>query len=519
MINKIKFLCNGKIWIDICNIFRIISSNKLKVFSFILIALLVISFAFSGIITALTRDNSWVLRIGNEYIGKSEFEKELKILKKSDSTFGIDEIEIKRRLLNKMAIEKTIKYELKNFGITIDDDTVIGIVKRNPNFKDDQEFSTKKFKEFLKQNNINEKDYFGFVKNQLSEKIVFQFIDNFITVDKGTAKIIEKSRKEIRNFDLYTLDEEKIKMNIDVNQEDLSNFYNKNRNLFTKPMELNINYITGNDIKNTIKYTPSISDISKMRKMYPNIKESKLKDLMINSYICQSIENFIKNTSSDSNFNAMIEAYNIKLKSKNIILNKENLKYSNLENANIGDIKIIHKGEKCEDIEIANITTISPQTFLPFDVARKAVETTFLNNKKSQIINEKIQKIQAKENLLLPYTSMVKLLQESGFTVKKHLSSNREFNTEKISNNLFTEIFKIHKSQFTKSIQSEKLHQIAFVQDVFENNKSDPEYISKSVKALHDSKIIDLYQLYYMSLQDKYDIDINKVYFAGYVQK
>ena len=92
-------------------------------------------------------------------------------------------------------------------------------------------------------------------------------------------------------------------------------------------------------------------------------------------------------------------------------------------------------------------------------------------------------------------------------------------NTEKISNNLFIEIFKIHKSQFTKSIQSEKLHQIAFVQDVFENNKSDPEYISKSVKALHDSKIIDLYQLYYMSLQDKYDIDINKDYFAGYVQK
>ncbi|QED23723.1 Peptidyl-prolyl cis-trans isomerase D [Candidatus Deianiraea vastatrix] len=499
------------------NIIGYLKANKKASLSTFLILLLIASFTFSGLFASIARDGSWVLKVGDEYVGRKQFEGELSVAKKSLG-YTMSEQEIKQKVFDRFAMKIIFAKEMKAHGINIEDETILKIIKENPIFLKDGVFSVDLFKDFLIQNRVTEEDYINYLKLDLSQSVVMDFASYFLSSNENLAKVLLKSRTEKRIFDLYTIAENKIRLKQEPSNELISDYYNKNRALFKTDSVFSVEYISGVMISEQVSYNPDKKTLEKLRNTYKQLKESDIVRIAKDAHYCQIIRNISKIATSSEAFDDLARSYGLKPKTSEIVLSEKNAKYAVLDGMKKGDVTTILHNNSCLETQVVRVKSVKDGEFLKFDDVKSKV--TSMVRKQEQEKAAKILIDEFKDVRKQGISESVKWLKANGFS-SENTSLNRYDQQQKISYDLLKDLFTIEKGNFTgiHGYRQNGVYQAALFKDVISAKEPSKAEIEKLAKEISGMKIIDIYQLYYMSLRVKYDIKINEDYFNNYVAK
>ncbi len=491
--------------------------NKTTILSTFVIILVL----FGLIISSFGKDSSdvsWALRIGNDYVGIREFDDMYRNFIRSKRLVG-DDIELKKKFVSQLALEKSMELELKNYGFRIDDDLLIEIIKNDDMFKENGAFSPILFKNFLENQYITEREYMRAMRSNLVSDVVTSGMASVITSDDLTAEMIAKSREELRKGDIYIMDPKNIKISSAPSANTLYEFYNKNRNLFRKKKEKAIKIINMKDIYGKIDYQANEAAVDNMRSSFPGMKMGDAKRMFENAYKCKMIENLLKDIQSYNRerFENLAMAYDVSILEKNFTLGDDKLS-GYVDRIATNSIGLGRYGEQCYEVNMIFAESEKPVEYLSFDEARANVLKEYLKHEQGRLTDEMVNNwnsgVELKNNT---YIEQLNILRKNGFAKNENFAYKRA--DQNINPEILEAIFTPNQESFSRVVRIGDVYKVAFISHILPVNAAQRDFALKVAESIHNEKKTDMYYLYYMYLQDKYDIEINGNYFKTYVIK
>lgn len=496
-----------------------IKNNKKSMISSILMTILILGFLLSSLMGTTKDDNSWVLRIGSEYISKMEFENAAKKLQ-NNSRSQVSQEQLIQQTLNMLALEKAAAKDLEKYGINVTDETARNIIKNDSRFIEDGKFKPKEFAKFLKNAEISESEYTESVKSNIIIKLAIGFGDAFSTNDEELATIIYKSRKQKRTFDLYELNINDVSIDKTISDNEISEFYNSNKMLFAMPQKLEIEYINGSDIAKNIPTNHTQNEIQQLATQN-KISEKQAEQNINDMRKCEAISTSMKHLRNQDDLKNIAESFDVKTANKTIELNESDKLWSQIQNPKQGQIHYIYtnlQNPKCYDFIAMVIKKVHDHEFKSFSSVKSEITKKILNNRSSaamEIIQKEINKNSEKKDLENQFSMITKYKFKKIKTETLPRDSKAYVNPE-----IIKWIFTISPNEITKAEKNKNSLIIAHLKNIEKftqtPNKQEVEFLSGKIG---ESKKSDIYRLYYMNMQNRYDIEINKEYFSKNVIK
>lgn len=210
-----------------------------KFVRYIVIGIVVISFAFFGIYSAITSQKGFVAKIDGEKITTAKFnsylsERRQNILSNRNDKATIALVSSKqfeRLMLNEIINSIIIHKFLQDNGIKIDEKISAAYIKTMQAFNKEGKFDSEYFKKYLEYTNTKEKD---FLKSYIPkiEETIFTAITNGVKFSMDNiAEEYLKSQKKERNFDILLLKNTKP---TEYKEEELASYYETVKHNFTQ---------------------------------------------------------------------------------------------------------------------------------------------------------------------------------------------------------------------------------------------------------------------------------------------
>ena len=229
--------------------------NKLRNFTktklaTVLIGIIIIPFVFWGMGGVFQGGNTNnIAKIKNENISTEDFFDHIRSLGINEEIISKNiENNILTEILNDLLAKKFIELEIKKLNISINDQSLLLIIKNNKNFLDEKkEFSRLKYEKFLLENNITASEFEKRLRKRELEKILFNYYSSGLYIPEYLVKYFNFSKN--RSIDVkYVSLESNYKKKEEFNETDIKNYIEKNKD------NLKIDFV---DVK-YVKLTPEI---------------------------------------------------------------------------------------------------------------------------------------------------------------------------------------------------------------------------------------------------------------------
>lgn len=507
----------------ILSILSMLKSSKTALISTVLMLILILGFLISMFVGATSDDSTWVFKIGSHHVSRSEFEKGVLKLKKVERNIGKSDQEIKLMALNTMAVEFATKKELEKYGIKIDDEIVSLIIQSDENFFKDGKFDKNVFKNFLQSRGITEADFFKYTKSQLSSQIVLSFGENFISNDKSVAEIIERSRNQKRKFEIYSLKLNDVTVDTNVEKREQSKFFNDNKSLFKNPDRKKIFYISGVDIKSKIKYNPPVDQLNSLLESRKDLSSRQVNEFLTNSYVCKIIGDIAKSITNYDVLKSVSESYGVKIYEKNLIFDEKTkqTKYKELSDIQKGKIGFVFDDRaECYQVEIAYVEENDDMNYKTFEESIGQINQEIIKKRRLEKIEDISKNFKDSASDNIDGTSGLSFILSNGFKKTETKEAKRDDDVLGKNQAILENAFMTRKNELSSFINDGEVYYVVRVLDIINfTGDLNKEKVLEIEKKIHISKISDIYKLYYMDLQDKYDIQINELYFRTNVVK
>ena len=211
--------------------------NKLKNFSksklgAVVVFIVALPFVFFGMGSVFqNKDTNNIAKIDNYNISTKNFTNHISSLGISSEVIrnNLDQ-NILEEILSDLLAKKFIELEIDYYDISISDEQLVRIIKKNKNFLDEKsKFDRIKYEKFLIENNINPSDFEKRLKNRELEKKLFFLLNGGI----NTPEFIVKKYYKYENS------------KIDLRFINLDNFYKKKSQFSESEIA---NYIENNSV-------------------------------------------------------------------------------------------------------------------------------------------------------------------------------------------------------------------------------------------------------------------------------
>ncbi len=238
--------------------------NHLKAFSLV-IWVGIFAFVAGGsalyVFGPFSRGSNNAITVGNVKISRQQYQTMYnnyyktysKLLGNSFSKGMVEKLGLKNLVKNRLINQAILQIEAKKDGIKISDASVALEIESNPNFSRSGKFSEYAYNAFLNSNNITKKKYENSVRNNLLMRQEAQRLIGNVNIPDNLVKEKYLSSYEKRSYRYLTINSSKYEDRVRVSQNNLENFYAKNKEKFKIPQKVVIKYINI-DIKSTQKF-------------------------------------------------------------------------------------------------------------------------------------------------------------------------------------------------------------------------------------------------------------------------
>ncbi len=453
------------------------------IYAKILLFIVVIPFVFwgmggvfnSGNTNSLVKINEQNLSTQDfiEHINKQKFNQEL--IKENIENNIVEE------LLSELISKKILEMQIKELNINISEKNLVQLIKKNPNFIENNKFSRLKYEKFLLSNNIDAPTFEKRLKNRELQKNLFNYISG------GIYSPLFLTKK--------TYEDETRKL--DIKYIDLKEFYGS-ENEFTND-EIK-NYIK----KNKEKLEQNYVDYSYVKLIPNTLTGSDQFDQVFFDKI-DEIENKIL---TGSTLNQIINEYNLKKIDKKNISNVENLSEIDekiLSNINNNIVDIIDMNEYYLLYQVNNkvkkLPNINNEKFI------KQIKNNIYQNRKYSYNLSLIEKISSSN---FNDNDFNKIINSDQTKVKKLLlNSQRDNKTFTIDS--VKVIYSTPIKNFTlASDEKNNVYLVKVLDEIIDKsataNEKINDYKNLSISSLN-KEVLASYDLY---LNQKYKIKINE---------
>ncbi len=211
-----------------------------------------IFFAWGMGVTSKVRTNITVAKVNGAAIKNDEFRYALISLERNYRRMYGDQfdrikknLDLEKQVLNQLIDQKLLMQEIKKQRIKISDKEIIDRIKQDPVFKDKKgRFDKAKFEQYV--NGIPasqwQKIENGIRKSLALEHLWRKVTDPVIISDKKILdEFMQKNEKVKINYICFHVDE--FKTQVSVNDEDITEYFSKNKKEFKQPDRVNIEYV------------------------------------------------------------------------------------------------------------------------------------------------------------------------------------------------------------------------------------------------------------------------------------
>ncbi len=229
--------------------FRKLAGNILFKIVLAFIALLFVFFGVSGFV--LSGPNSWVAKVGNKTISYSDFTKEmqknremiLRANKSEEAMKYLDSDQFKSDVLGRL-VNAAIIGKLRNeFGVEASKKLILGIVAKDPNFKDkDGKFDHQAFKNFLAKNGLDEEKYVNLIQNDVVATMVIQTMSLASPINEQAVIANEEFKQEKRLADVIKISAKNVGTVAAATDEELTKFFEANKKAYSAPELRKVTY-------------------------------------------------------------------------------------------------------------------------------------------------------------------------------------------------------------------------------------------------------------------------------------
>lgn len=418
--------------------FRNLSNNIFFKIFLGFLGLTFVMFGVSGFI--LGNNNSWVAKIGGKTIDYDQF---LKISQSQRESIYrsnpnkevlkyLDSDQFKQDVINTI-VTKTLISKLKDdYKIYPDKNLILQQVINSPALKGkDGKFDRNIYKNFLQGNNLTEVEHINEMSDQIAGGLIIQSFIASTPVNDNLVTALYKSRSEIRNADVVTINLKNVGNIKAPNDFELTDFFNKNKEQFALPEMRKVSYISFDkgDLNEPIKvsdeeiateYKKNISDyqIPETRSFYQILfdDEKSAKEFL------QSL----KSNSTQPNTNkadVFARLAMTKHKNKSAIL-LEKISKKDLPSDIASSAFTIEKNQYSEVLKsklgfhIFYLLDITPASEMPLEKVKANIKTKLLADKEETHLQNQLNKI---DEELLTSKSLDKVAAKFHFNINKDL--------------------------------------------------------------------------------------------------
>ncbi len=219
----------------------------------ILVGIIILPFVFWGMGDVFRGGNQNVIAtIDSKKINTQEFVQYVNKLRLSDDQIkNLPNTDLLEEVLSEFIGRKVMDLEIKESGITVNDNSLRNILKNDKLFLKDNKFSRTEYEKFLLKSGITAPSFEQNIVKQESKRQFLDFLAGGITIPEEL--VVNAFDKENQIKTIKYIDLNLFYLNKKPSKEKISEIYNKNKNLFVKELK-SIRYskitpkiITGNN--------------------------------------------------------------------------------------------------------------------------------------------------------------------------------------------------------------------------------------------------------------------------------
>jgi peptidyl-prolyl cis-trans isomerase D len=229
-----------------------IRNNAQGVFVWLIVGLIMVSFALFGLGSYLSGTSKVVTasvngtEISNTALTRAYQNYQERLRKMFGEQYRPEMFatpQVKKEVLQGLITQEVMNQMLHQQGYQASAEQILEKIKKYEAFQEDEKFSAKRYKEVLSLQGINGKAF----ENDLSRDIASQQLRSAITAsafltekEKKTLAALENQKREIGYFDISIKPYLK---SIQINDEDVKSYYEKNSHLYLTPEKVKLEYI------------------------------------------------------------------------------------------------------------------------------------------------------------------------------------------------------------------------------------------------------------------------------------
>ena len=319
------------------NKFKNFSKSKLGAVVVFIVALPFVFFGMGSVFQ--NKDTNNIAKIDNYNISTKNFTNHISSLGISSEVIrnNLDQ-NILEEILSDLLAKKFIELEIDYYDISISDEQLVRIIKKNKNFLDEKsKFDRIKYEKFLIENNINPSDFEKRLKNRELEKKLFFLLNGGIK----TPEFIVKKYYKYENS------------KIDLRFINLDNFYKKKSQFSESEIA---NYIENN----SVNLQRDFIDFDYVKITPKNLIGANEYSETFFSEV-DKIENNISNFSDLKNLLNNYENINVEKKTNYTLVNNDDPFKEVYDNRFDNGIQIIDKNDYILLFQIKNIENKTPE--------------------------------------------------------------------------------------------------------------------------------------------------------------
>jgi peptidyl-prolyl cis-trans isomerase D len=219
----------------------------------LILVLILVPFALFGLEGYLRQGVSAdsVATVAGEKITSREYDQAVQTqLERFRQQFGgqidaslMDNPDMRKGILEQLINQRLLDRAARTEGLALSDEKVIDLIKNNPSFQEDGQFSEKLYERILKAQGQSHTTFKGLIRQDLERQQFLESFTNTAFVAKTSVAGYLSASEQTRDIAIVNIAPETFAAKVAVTPEDAKKFYEDNKKDFTIPEQVRAEYV------------------------------------------------------------------------------------------------------------------------------------------------------------------------------------------------------------------------------------------------------------------------------------
>lgn len=156
----------------------------------------------------------------------------------------LDETELKKQVLESMIDKAVLEKQSQKLGLMLTDAQLTQMVRQDPNFQINGEFSQNKFETLLKNNGLDKRGLFARMRNQMAMSQLIQMVSNTGFMTKAEQEALLKLQSEERQVWIHRIDASDFSDQVNVTDKQIQDYFSTHKSKLKTKRTVDLQYIS-----------------------------------------------------------------------------------------------------------------------------------------------------------------------------------------------------------------------------------------------------------------------------------